>query len=361
MRDRLLQLGIDAYKWISRYHTFGVRQVKVETTKTCNLKCIGCRRNFAETLAKAPGPKNLTVGALWRICATTNMEIVRFEGDGEPTCNPNFRDLVSWCHKMGIRSAMTSNGTLLDEEHVRFLEENGMVRIHISFDGATKETFEKQRVGAKYQQVLNVCRLIGQSKIQLFLNCVPSTDAIIRELPDYVNLAKEVGASGILLIKFQADKGFGTPVDWSRYSGLLEEVKGEAKKKGLIFIGTGDTEPTFHECEDPYVCPYVTLDDSVYACAYMANMRTTEVYMGEVIPCPSSNYIMGNLNDGWMKDIWRDGAYRELRQVLKRTSRPNRDKTSREALLGVKKEFPKDNVRFQYCTHCLCRWGETGL
>jgi MoaA/NifB/PqqE/SkfB family radical SAM enzyme len=358
MRDKLIQLGINALKWASRHHILPVWQVKVETTKLCNLKCVGCRRNFAETLAKAPGPKHLTVGELWRIVATTNMQIVRFEGDGEPTCNPNFRDLVKFCYDRGIRSAMTCNGTLLDKEYINWLEKHGMVRIHISFDGSTKETFEKQRVGAKYEQVLEVCREIGKSKIQLFMNIVPSTEDIISEMLDYVDLCKEIGATGILPIKFQADKGFGTPIDWNKHQGLLEEFKAKIKEKGLILASTATTEPTFHECEDAYVCPYVTLDGSVYACAYMANMRTTEVYMEKVIPCPSRNYVMGNLNDNWMRNIWKNDAYKELRRVLRLTRKPNGHKISRENLLALKNEV---GGRFQYCAGCLCRWGETGL
>lgn len=361
MKDKLIQLGINTYKGLSRYITLPVMQVKIETTKVCNLKCVGCRRNFAETLAKMPGPKHLTVGELWRIVATTNMQIVRFEGDGEPTCNPHFRDLVKFCYDKGIRSAMTCNGTLLDKDYVKWLEDHKMVRIHISFDGATKETFEKQRVGAKYEQVLEVCREIGKSRIQLFMNIVPSTEELIKELPDYVHLAKSVGATGILIIKFQADKDFGTPIDWAKYDGWLEIIENEAEKEGLIFIGTGETEPTFHECEDAYVCPYVTLGGNVYACAYMANMRTTEVYMEEVIPTPSSNYIMGNLNDNWMKAIWKNGTYKDLRQTLKQTRQPPNYKLTKDHLLELKKIAGVRTSRFAYCEGCLCRWGETGL
>lgn len=359
MRDKLLQLGINTFKKAARYHHFLPRQVKVETTKACNLKCVGCRRNFAETLAKMPGPKHLTVEALGRIVATTPIQVVRFEGDGEPTVNPHFRDLVQFCHRVGIRSAMTTNATLLDRGYVKFLEENGMRRIHVSFDGAKKKTFEKQRVGASYDQVLEACGLIGKSKIQLFMNIVPSTDEIVSEMLDYVDLAKEVGATGILPIKFQADKSFGTPIDWSKYDGTLEIFKWKVKERGLILASTSSTGPAFAECEDAYVCPYIVLGNDVYACAYMANMRTTEIYMGEVTPTPHKNYVMGNLNDNSMKDIWKGKAYKELWSFLKAT-RMTGGILTREDLLEVKKDMV-GKARFSYCASCLCRWSETGL
>jgi MoaA/NifB/PqqE/SkfB family radical SAM enzyme len=97
IKDKVMQAGIETYKLISRHHTFNVRQVKVETTKACNLKCPGCRRNYSASISTEPGPRHLTPGMLWRILATTNMMVVRFEGDGEPTCNPHFKDLVKMC------------------------------------------------------------------------------------------------------------------------------------------------------------------------------------------------------------------------------------------------------------------------
>lgn len=360
MRDKLLQVGINTFKKAARHHTFLPRQVKVETTKVCNLKCVGCRRNFDETIAKAPGPTHLTVEKLWRIVATSPMQVVRFEGDGEPTCNPHFKDLVQFCSKMGIRSAMTTNATRLDRDYVKFLEEHGMSRIHVSFDGATRRTFEKQRVGANYDQVLHNCKLIGKSKIQLFMNCVPSTEELIDELSSYVDQAKSVGATGVLMIKFQADKGFGTPIDWSKHAGALEAFKAKVRARGLILVSTSNTGPAFAECEDAYVCPYVVLGDDVYGCAYMANMRTTEIYQGETIPTPSKDYVMGNLGDNWMKDIWKGEAYQDLRRMLKATRRPTGYTIHPSTLLETKK-YMIGGPRFSYCTTCLCRWSETGI
>ena len=360
VKDKVIQSGINVYKSLSRHVVLPVIQVKVETTKVCNLKCVGCRRNYAESIVKAPGPKHLTVGDLWQLCATTNMQYIRFEGDGEPTCNPHFRDLVKWCGNRGIRSAMTSNGTLLDKEYIKFLEDNGMVRIHISFDGARKDTFEKQRVGARYEQVLEVCKEIGKSKIQLFMNCVTFTDEIIGQLEEYVLLAQEAKASGVLILKFQTVEDFGIPTDWTRWSGHLEKVRKLAQSKDLIFLGTGETVPTFHECEDAYVCPYVVLGGDVYACSYMANMRTSEGYGGKVFPCNSSNYIVGNLNAHWMRDIWRNEVYKELRTTLSKSRRPNLSTLSKEELVTLKEETI-DKDRFSYCVGCLCRWGESGI
>jgi len=361
IRDKTYQIAINAYKTLSRYHTFNVRQVKVETTKVCNLRCPGCRRNYTQgTIVTEPGPKHLTPGALWRILATTNMEVVRFEGDGEPTCNPHFRELVKMCSDLGIRSAMTCNGTLLNEEYVKYLEQHRMSRIHISFDGAEKDTFEKLRLGADFEKVLHNCKLIGDSKIQLFMNVLLSTDEVVDQLPKYAQMAKGAGATGVHFMKFQAETldGFQGP-DLSKHKGSFKAFQSEATRLGLMYVSTITEEPTFSECDDAFTCPYVLLNDDVYACSYMANLRRTEVYRGEVLQVPYKDYQMGNLKENWMKDIWFGDDWRKLRKHLNATRRP--DTAWFPATIKVVRDATNDGGRFYYCESCLCRWGESGI
>lgn len=361
MRDKLLQTGINTFKWVARHHILLPRIVCVETTKVCNLKCPGCRRYYKRgSISSESGPKHLTVEALWRVIATTPIQLVRWEGDGEPMCNPYFKGLLKFCKRLGIKSAMATNATLIDKEWVRFLEENGIVRLHVSFDGAKKETFERARVGADYGKVLYNCKLVGKSKIQLFMSVVLSSDEVVEQLPEYVELAKSVGATGIHLMKFQQENlEFGNPPDLGKYSGLLKKFGEIVRDKDLIYVGTVTDQPTFIGCSYPYTTPYVLLNRDVYACTYMANLRRSEVYLGEVVPVPYKNYCMGNLEDNWMKDIWKNDAYKELRETLKET-RPTQKVISRETLLEVKKGMV-DKERFSYCQACLCRWGESGL
>lgn len=361
IRDKIYQAAINTYKTLSRYHTFNVRQVKVETTKVCNLRCPGCRRNYTQgTIVTEPGPKHLTPGALWRILATTSMEVVRFEGDGEPTCNPYFKELIKMCSDLGIRSAMTCNGTLLNEEYVSYLEKGGMKRIHISFDGAEKDTFEKLRLGADYERVLYNCRLIGKSKIQLFMNVLLSTDDVVEQLPAYAKLAKSVGATGVHFMKFQAESlsGFQGP-DLSQHKGALKAFEIEARKLGLAFVSTITEQPTFTGCDDGYVCPYVLLNDDVYACSYMANLRRSEVFSGQIFQVPYLDYRMGNLKEKWMKDVWFGPDWCSLRKLLRTTRRKLGTSIASSELLYLKQHLRPE--RFSYCDGCICRWGESGI
>ncbi len=257
---------------------------------------------------------------------------------------------------------MTTNGTLLDEEWVKFLEGSGMTRIHISFDGATKDTYEKTKVGADYEKVLYNCRLIGGSKIQLFMNVVLFSDEIVDELPAYVELSKEVGATGIHYMKMQQDSlSFGNPPDLSLHEVTIKKFNELTRKSGLLVVGTCTDEPTFVPCYDPFINPFVLLNNDVYACTYLANLRRYEVYQNELFEVPYQNYRMGNLEDSWMRDIWFGPGYDHLRKRLKENRRTfSGVKAPPEVILRGKKETARTN-RFSFCDFCLCQWGESGL
>lgn len=365
MKDKLLQVGINTYKRLARVYTPLPRQIKIEVTRACNLRCAGCRRIFPESIANAPGPTHLTVDILEAVTEGLPIKVVRFTGDGEPLCNPYLRDLLTSLKIRGIRSMITTNATLLDRVWIRLLEDLGVFRVSVSFDGATKETFESLRGGADFDQVYEACQLLGQSRMQLYMNCLLSTDEVIEQLPSYLSMALEMGATGIHLMKFQSqEEGIWTPPDLSKHKGVLEWVGTKAKQVGLEVSAQYTTGPTFRECEDPYIAPWITLTGDVFPCVYMANMREYELYQGERMPVPWRNYVMGNLLGGTQAgDIWKNEAYKDLRRVLKATRKPNGYTTSTEAVLEVKKDmaYNPERERFSFCNACLCRWGESGL
>jgi MoaA/NifB/PqqE/SkfB family radical SAM enzyme len=257
---------------------------------------------------------------------------------------------------------MTCNGTLLNEEYVKFLEANGMTRIHISFDGAKKDTYEKMRLGADFDKVLHNCELIGKSKIQLFMNVLLTNKEIIEQMSDYIDLAANVGATGVHAMKYQAETltGFQAP-DLRPYKGLFGEFGRKARTKGMMYVGTVTENPTYIGCDDPFICPYVLLNGDVYPCSYMANLRRSEVVRGKQYTTPYQNYRVGNLNDNWMKEIWYGEVFSELRQQLKSNSYPKGWQLTPDALLSYKDTLVQKEERFAYCNGCACLWGESGL
>ncbi len=122
----------------------------VETTAKCNLYCPMCPR---ETY-KQP-KEDMTDEVFQRLVAGAgaSAEHMMLIGLGEPLLDHKIFDRVGHCARHGIHTLLSTNGTLLDEGAARRILESPLAHITLSFDGATKESFEYYRKGAKFEKV----------------------------------------------------------------------------------------------------------------------------------------------------------------------------------------------------------------
>jgi radical SAM protein with 4Fe4S-binding SPASM domain len=122
----------------------------VETTAKCNLYCPMCPR---ETHKQPKEDMTDEVfGRLVRESGRTG-EHMMLIGLGEPFLDPKIFDRIEYCERHGISTLLSTNGTLLDEANARRLLETPLKHVTLSFDGATKESYEFYRKGARFEKV----------------------------------------------------------------------------------------------------------------------------------------------------------------------------------------------------------------
>lgn len=122
----------------------------VETTAKCNLYCPMCPRETH------PQPKeDMTDAVFERLVreSAPSAEHMMLIGLGEPFLDPKIFDRIEHCDRHGIYSLLSTNGTLLDREAAERLLATPLEHVTFSFDGATKETFEFYRKGARFEKV----------------------------------------------------------------------------------------------------------------------------------------------------------------------------------------------------------------
>ncbi|RMG96990.1 MAG: hypothetical protein D6705_09845, partial [Deltaproteobacteria bacterium] len=116
---------------------------------------------------------------------------------GEPTMSRRFARMCALAEAHGVKLDLCTNATLLDERMRRLLIPC-CGRVLFSFDGATKETFERIREGADFDLVCEHIRCfcaeskdrMGRNRAITGLACVLMRENI-EELPALVRLAKE--------------------------------------------------------------------------------------------------------------------------------------------------------------------------
>ena len=136
--------------------------VGIDLVSCCNLKCPLCsvppfitkrRENFMsfEDFTKIIDKLNIVSD----ICLVYA---------GEPLLHPKFFDMVKYVNDRFYTMCFT-NGTLLNKRKISNVLDSGLDFLTISFDGFSKESYEKYRVGAKYDSVKrNILNLIEAKK-----------------------------------------------------------------------------------------------------------------------------------------------------------------------------------------------------
>lgn len=144
-----------------------------ELTPCCNMACRMCYVRLTKQQQEAIAP--LRTAREWielgRRAKEHGMLYLLLTG-GEPFLRPDFREILSALHEMGLIISINSNGTLIDEETVTWLKETPPTRINITLYGASDETYDRLCGNPRgFTQVTRAIRLLKEAGISVKLNC----------------------------------------------------------------------------------------------------------------------------------------------------------------------------------------------
>ena len=144
-----------------------------ELTPVCNMNCKMCYVRMSRAEQEAVHP--LRTAEEWlelgKNARDRGMLYLLLTG-GEPFLRPDFREILSGLHQMGLLITINSNGTLIDEETVEWLKESPPVRINITLYGASDETYEILCGNPEgFTQVTKAIRLLKEAGITVKINC----------------------------------------------------------------------------------------------------------------------------------------------------------------------------------------------
>ncbi|MEM5869563.1 MAG: radical SAM protein [Candidatus Aenigmatarchaeota archaeon] len=186
----LVQIGI-----IDR----GTNLLQIRPTSICNLNCIFCSTD-AGPFSKYHVCEYLIEN---QYLIDWLKEVIKFKGRihafldsvGETLTHPKILDLISEISQLeGIETvAIETNGTLLNEEIVKEMEELKLARINLSLH-ALDEELNKKLVGCKEyntERILELIKFISDSKIDLTLTPVWVPGLNDQEIPKIIEFAKK--------------------------------------------------------------------------------------------------------------------------------------------------------------------------
>ena len=103
-----------------------------ELTRRCNLRCIHCENQCGEVSPRELSTEQIRCVA--RELVQLGCRDIEVSG-GEPLLHPDWDDLCRVFAGVGLRPALITNGTLLDQEHLARVLDAGVAAVGISLDG----------------------------------------------------------------------------------------------------------------------------------------------------------------------------------------------------------------------------------
>jgi len=241
---------------------------------------------------------------------------------GEPLLNKDIIPMIEYAGGRGIKTRIHTNATLMNKELDSKMIKAGLDLISFSFDGYTKEVYERNREGACFEETLG--NIIDFLEIKKKLKSKKPYTVIQVMLDD-----KESGSGMAKKQKRDFIKNFkNLPLDKMvtrvphNWGGLVEMDKKSENKETI-------KRKKRASCTFPWY-------------------SLTIFFNGKVSPCPQDfegRICLGDVNKEKIEEIFNGKAIRKLRKIFKYgiidnvTPCRNCDRIGRKSFLGVPGEY----------------------
>lgn len=246
--------------------------IGIESTGRCNIDCYMCPR---QEMTRGEGDMDMDLYRRIIDDVGAELEFVWLQHYGEPFLHKGIFDMIRYAKAAGLRTGISTNATVLGESIIDGIFSAGLDYIILAFDGATKETYEKIRVGAKFDRVIgNIRNFLDEKvkrgeKIFTVVQCIYMDDTE-NEIKAFKRIWDVPGVDGIR-IRQVTYSGEGRFSNWQ------------------------ETKPCYWLWSDPHI-----------------------KWDGTVVPCcqdVNGVYALGNMRDNTLGELWNSKKMQDLRRM----------------------------------------------
>ncbi len=309
-----------------------IHKLYIEATTACNLRCRTCIRNIwddPQAMMSTETFQNL-IASFEKF---PSLNRVVFSGFGESLTHPQILDMIDMVRRHDLAVTIATNGLLLDPKMASEIVSMGVDRVMISMDGGKPETFTGIR-GVMLSQIVENIRNLNDAKTKLH-SLYPSIGiefvamrSNVAELEQVSRLASNMNISRILV---------------SHVLPYTKELKEE------VLYGYEPIPPlktsSWALRADAWVMWASTELPRMHwgagrRCRFVQDQATVIGWDGGVSPCYAllhnykyfaidgmekqvSRYVLGNVNQQALADIWMSEDYVRFRSQVKNYNFPS--------------------------------------
>lgn len=290
-------------------------KVEVEHTTACDKKCVLCEHTYWKEKSEM-----LTFEEFKKIVDQfPRLRWINVTGEGSGFLNKDFLKIIQYLRLRHISVNFVDELDLLNEEIAKELIESGVNCIWVSMDGATKETYEKIKVGCDFEKALNNIWTLIKLKKEMG-SLLPTlcfrfvvNKLNVHEMPKFVELIHSLGDLGdggkvefVGLLKFKEIEHLFLPeVPEEIIAATIQRAK--ELNVCVAFSHINERElPPMKYCT-AWAEPYLMIGGYVLPCCavLMSNKRPF-----------LRKYSFGNLYQKPFKEIWMSERYKRFRQSV---------------------------------------------
>lgn len=288
------------------------------TTRTCNLKCVHC---YSNSEAKAyPGELDTDSGkALIDDLSQYKIPALLFSG-GEPLTRKELFELLTYARKSGLRTVISTNGTLITPELAKKIKDIGVTYVGVSLDGLEDTNDKFRGVSGAFTRAMQGFRNLvdaGQ-KVGLRMTLTKQNVADIDRIFDFIEKEHINRACFYHLVPSgRGQDVVGLAPGEARYAidRILARTKEFCDRKMPVEILTVD-----NHCDGPYIYMKLKKEGSARAeevkelltwnggGLYSSGVGIACVdWLGNVHPDQFwMYYTFGNVKERKFSEIWQD-------------------------------------------------------
>ncbi len=310
-------------RYYSREPARGPAMVQIGLTKACNYHCLFCpfhnpQADRSHREADLPRMSYEMFARLLGELKGMGTRAIDICGDGEPLTHPRALDMIALARELDFDVTLATNAALLTEERAHKLVDLGVRRMHVSFNAATDDVYEKLHPGAPPGTRRRIIERLWEMAEYAERECLRPIEvefsAVLnrlnmQQIPKMVEAAKEARAGWFMLILMGPAPGAEQLLprleDWMLIQSDIDRAAGKAQEWGIrtnldaIRPGAGAAGTR---------CVYEQIP------CYIGHEYALITADGSVMFCCQCSRPLGNLHQDSFRRIWYSEAYRQARR-----------------------------------------------
>jgi radical SAM protein with 4Fe4S-binding SPASM domain len=298
----------------------------VDVTERCNLDCIHCRRHspLAAGSSARTGGADFPLDRFLSLCREAKAWGVRkmiLIGQGEPLLHPGLPEMVAAAKAAGCRVELLTNGTLLNPQLADELIKAGLDELRVSLWAANEEEYRILNPGTRpemFHRALEGVRSVAAARRERrsprprIVVHRPIDPQFFRRIGETLDLTRQLGGNAVTfsvvkpLLPQDLDRLL-TADEERELVELLPQIARKAQAAGLA-DNTADLRLRLkigRAVWEKLPCYIGWID---------VRIRVN----GDVIPCDTCNWVMGNIHHDGIREIWNNPPYRDFRRISRR-------------------------------------------